>query len=165
MSHVLLMSSAYLAYDLIISLKFPGGGSSIYVPPFNSMRHTSSLPTQTCTCGGSKPFSLVLTTKRNCPSMATVGICTTPRHINLLDTLAVGKVYHITIHFVKTYALGIPQRHTEPCPSLRCRQRNVLLHHGIVVRSPGLARVVHHHLYEGRYQEGRYRRAVPPACG
>ena len=43
------------------------------VPPFNSMRQTSSLPTHTCTCGGSKLFSLVLTTKRNCPSVATVG--------------------------------------------------------------------------------------------
>ena len=38
------------------------------------MRHTSSLPTQTCTWGGSNPFSLVLTTKRNRPSIATVGI-------------------------------------------------------------------------------------------
>ena len=46
---------------------------SMKVPPFNSMRQTSSLPTHTCTCGGSKLFSLVLTTKRNCPSVATVG--------------------------------------------------------------------------------------------
>ena len=38
------------------------------------MRHTSSLPTQTCTWGGSNPFSLVLTTKRNRPTIATVGI-------------------------------------------------------------------------------------------
>ena len=44
------------------------------VPPFSSIRHTSSLPTQTCTWGGSKLFSLVLTTKRNCPSTATVGM-------------------------------------------------------------------------------------------
>ena len=37
------------------------------------MRHTSSLHTQTCTWGGSNPLSLVLTTKRNCLSIATAG--------------------------------------------------------------------------------------------
>ena len=47
------------------------------------MRHTSSLPTQTCTWGGSNPFSLVLTTKRNRPSIATVGIRVTEQGITL----------------------------------------------------------------------------------
>ena len=38
------------------------------------MRHVSWLSTQTCTWGGSNRFSLVLMTKRNRPSMTTVGI-------------------------------------------------------------------------------------------
>ena len=66
-SHVALISAACLAYACIMSRKSPGRGWSRKAPLFNSIRHTSSLPTQTCTWGGSKPFFLVLTTKRNCP--------------------------------------------------------------------------------------------------
>ena len=64
------------------------------VPPFNSIRQTSSLPTQTCTWGGSKLFSRVLTTNRNCPSTATVGI----EVPGLGDGAAMCSVYRTAIH-------------------------------------------------------------------
>ena len=44
------------------------------VPVSTLMRHVSWLSTQTWTWGGSNRFSLVLMTKRNRPSMTTVGI-------------------------------------------------------------------------------------------
>ena len=44
------------------------------MPPFNSIWQTPSFPTQTWTCGGSKAFCPVFTTKRNYPSTATVGV-------------------------------------------------------------------------------------------
>ena len=59
-------------------------------PLFNSIQHTSSLPTQTCTWGDSNPFSLVLTTKRNCRSIATVGI---PKSLNRELTCASASRY------------------------------------------------------------------------
>ena len=40
LSHVLLISSAYLAYAFMMSRKLPGGGASINVPAFSSTRQT-----------------------------------------------------------------------------------------------------------------------------
>jgi len=76
-------------------------GFSIKTPPFSSIRQMSSLPTQTCTWGGSKLFSLVLTTKRNWPSTATVGM-RNPRANWCLSCSLMREVYHITIHLMKS---------------------------------------------------------------